>query len=158
MVNQALAALGLPGGKLSAYDVWAERPMADVQQAIKATIAPHTTLTIGLRPAGSHPQIVGTTRHVIQGAIDIADERWDPATRTLSAKSLKLDGRSYAVTVSVPRGLRAAVCKSEVPCTVRRLETGHAVHTVIEWPQGTTQDINWSLTFRSVTRPAATRE
>ncbi len=155
MVNQALTALGLPGGKLSAYDVWAERPMADVQQTLKATIAPHTTLTIGLRPAGSHPQIVGTTRHIIQGAIDIADERWDPATRTLSAKSLKLDGRSYAVTVSVPRGMRAGVCKSEVPCTVRRLETGHAV---IEWPQGTAQDINWSLTFRSVTRPAATRE
>ena len=157
-VSQPLAALGLPPAKLTAYDVWAERPMADVQQMLKATIAPHTTLTIALRPAGSHPQVVGTTRHIVQGAIDIADERWDATTRTLTAKSMKLDGRAYAVTVSVPRGMRAGVCKSDVPCTVRRLQSGQAVHAVIEWPPGSTQDITWSLTFRSATRPAATRD
>jgi hypothetical protein len=155
----ALAALGIPGGggsaRFAAYDVWAESPLADVQQALKATVAPHTTLTVALRPAGTHPQVIGTTRHVIQGAIDIADERWDAATRTLAAQSVKLDGRVYAVTVAVPRGLRPGVCKSDVPCTVRRLPSGHAV---LEWPQGTTQDISWSLGFRTVTRSAANRE
>ena len=40
-------------------------------------------------------------------------------------------------------------------CTVRRVESGHAV---IEWPQGTTRDIDWSLSFRSVARPAGRRE
>jgi len=154
-VTQALAALGIPAARLAAYDVWADRPLADVQQTLKATIAPHTSLTVALRPAGSHPQVVGTTRHLVQGAIDIGEERWDAATRTLAAKAVKLDGRAYAVTVAVPRGMRPGVCKSDVPCTVRRLQTGHAV---IEWPPGTLQDISWSLTFRNVTRPAATRE
>ena len=157
-VTQALAALGIPAQRLTAYDVWAERPLDDVQQAIKATIAAHTTLTIGLRPAGSHPQVIGTTRHIIQGAIDIAEEHWDAATRTLTAKSVKLDGRPYGVTVAVPRGMRPGVCKSDVPCTVRRLQSGPAAHAVIEWAQGATQDINWSLTFRSATRPAAPRQ
>jgi len=153
----AVAALGIPGGgaRYAAYDVWAERALADVQQTFKATLAPHATLTIALRPAGTHPQVIGTTRHVIQGAIDIADERWDAATRTLTVRSVQLDGRAYAVTVAVPKGLRPGVCKSDVPCTVRRLPSGHAV---VEWPQGTTQDVSWSLTFRSATRSAATRE
>ena len=159
-VTQALAALGIPIGgaaaaRFAAYDVWAERPLADVLQTLKATIAPHTTLTVALRPAGSHPQVIGTTRHIIQGAIDIAEERWDATTRTLAAKSVQLDGRAYAVTVAVPRGMRPGICKSDVPCTMRRLQSGHAV---IEWPPGTAQDISWSLTFRNVTRPAATRE
>ena len=156
-VTQALAALGIPNAtaKFSAYDVWAERPLADVQQTLNATLAPHTALMVALRPAGSHPQVIGTTRHVIQGAIDITEERWDAATRTLAAKSVKLDGRAYAVTVAVPKGMRPGSCKSDVPCTVRRLQSGHAV---IEWPAGTVQDVAWSLTFRSVTRPAATRE
>jgi hypothetical protein len=160
-VAQALAALGIPAGgggtsaRFVAYDVWAERPLADVQQTLKATVAPHATLTVALRPVTTHPQVIGTTRHVIQGAIDIADERWDPTTRTLAAKSVKLDGRGYAVTVAVPRGLRPGVCKSDAPCTMRRLQSGHAV---IEWPQGTAQDVSWSLTFRSATRRAATRE
>ena len=157
-VAQALAALGLPAGgsaRFAAYDVWAEQPLAEVQQTLKATLPPHTTLTVGLRPASTHPQVIGTTRHIIQGAIDIAEERWDPAARTLAARSVKLDGRTYAVTVAVPRGLRPGVCKSDVPCTVRRVPSGHAV---IAWPQGTTQDITWSLSFRSVARPAPPRE
>ena len=157
-VTQALAALGIPAARLAAYDVWAERPLADVQQTLKATIAPHTTLTIALRPAVSHPQVVGTTRHIVQGAIDIVDERWEAATRTLAAKSVKLDGRAYAVTMAVPRGMRPGICKSDVPCTVRRVQSGTAAHAVIEWPQGTTQDINWSLNFRNVTRLGAPRD
>jgi hypothetical protein len=153
-VAEALVGLGIRAARFVAYDVWAERPLPDVQQTLKATVAPHTALTVALRPATTHPQVIGTTRHVIQGAIDIAEERWDQATRTLTAKALQLDGRAYAVTVAVPRGLRPGVCKSEVPCTVRRLPSGHAV---IEWPQGTAQDVSWSLTFRSATRPAPRR-
>jgi hypothetical protein len=143
----APAALGIAAPRLAAYDVWADRPLPDVQQALSATLAPHTTLTVALRPAASHPQVIGTTRHVIQGAIDLADEHWEAPTRTLSAKAVNLDGRAYAVTVAVPRGagLRPGVCKADTPCTVRRLPTGHAV---IEWPAGTVKDISWSLTFR----------
>src|SRR2546426_7630250 len=32
---------------------------------------------------------------------------WDAPTRTLHAKSVNLDGRPYAVTIAVPRGMRA---------------------------------------------------
>ncbi len=148
-VSQALAALDIPATRLTAYDVWADRPLADVQQSLKATLAPHTTLTVALRPAAAHPQVIGTTRHVIQGAVDIADERWDAGPRILTGKSVNLDGRAYAVTVAVPRGLRASACKADVPCTVRRLQTGHAV---IEWPAGVTKDIEWQLSFRAVSR------
>jgi hypothetical protein len=155
-LSQALAPLGIPGARFAAYDVWSEAPLPDVaQQTLKATIAPHSTLTVAIRPAATRPQIIGTTRHVVQGAIDVADERWDAGTWTLSAKSTRLDGRPYAVTVSVPRGLRAATCKAEVPCTVRRLASGHAV---IEWAAGTVQDLSWELGFRAATatrRPRA---
>jgi hypothetical protein len=144
-VAPALTALGIPGPRAAAYDVWSDRPLPDVQQALSATLAPHTTLTVALRPVSTHPQVIGTTRHIVQGAIDIVEERWDAATRTLSAKATNLDGRSYTVTVAVPRGMRPAVCRADVPCTVRRLQSGHAV---IEWPAGTVKDMNWSLGFR----------
>jgi hypothetical protein len=145
-VSHSLAALGIAGSRFGAYDVWAEHPLADVQQTLAATIVPHTTLTLALRPTAARPQIIGTTRHVVQGAIDIADERWDAATRTLSVTSINLDGRAYAVTIAVPRGLRPGGCKADVPCTVKRLESGHAV---IEWPAGNAKDLRWSLSFRA---------
>ncbi|MGH7671341.1 MAG: alpha-galactosidase [Gemmatimonadales bacterium] len=145
VISQPVTALGIPGARFGAYDVWAEGPLADVAQTLKATLAPHTTLTVALRAAAARPQVLGTTRHVIQGAVDVADERWDPATQTLGAKAVNLDGRPYAVTVAVPRGLRPGPCKADVPCTVRRLPTGHAV---IEWAAGNVKDISWSLGFR----------
>ena len=123
--------------------------MADVQQTLAATIQPHSTLVVALRPSAARPQIIGSTRHIVQGTIDITDERWDAATRTLGAQSANLDGRPYAVTIAVPRGLRARTCKSAVACTVRRLKSGHAV---IEWPAGTTANVDWSVTFGSAAR------
>jgi hypothetical protein len=150
-VAQSLAALGISGRRFAAYDVWAERPMAELSQTLAATIAPHSTLTVALRSAATRPQIIGTTRHIVQGAIDIGEERWDAATRTLHGKSVNLDGRPYAVTIAVPRGLRPRSCKSDVACTFKRLDTGHAV---IEWPPpaGTANDLDWTVAFGSAAR------
>ncbi|HWC74122.1 MAG TPA: alpha-galactosidase [Gemmatimonadales bacterium] len=149
-ITQPLAVLGIVATKgsrstrFSAYDVWAQQPMAAVQQTLTATIPPHSTLTMALRQAATHPQIVGTTRHVIQGAVDIGEERWDAATRTLHGKAVNLDGRAYAITIAVPRSLLPKGCKADVACTVERRESGHAV---ISWPEGTTNDVAWSLSF-----------
>jgi hypothetical protein len=104
---------------------------------------------MALRPAVARPQVVGTTRHVVQGAVDLTDEAWDAATRALKATSTNLDGGAYAVTIAVPKGLRPGGCKADVPCTVRRLQSGHAV---LEWPAGGDgRDIRWELTFKSTT-------
>ena len=148
-VSQNLAALGVSGPRFAAYDIWSDQPMADVQQTLAATIAPHTTLTIALRSAATRPQVIGTTRHIVQGVVDIGEEQWDATARTLRGKSAQLDGRPYAITIAVPRGLRPRSCKSDVACTLKRLETGHAV---IEWPAGTTTDLDWTVTFGSAAR------
>jgi hypothetical protein len=88
---------------------------------------------------------------VVQGAIDITDEAWDVASRTLSAKSINLDSRAYAVTLAVPKRLRPARCQANVPCNMRRLETGQVVLT---WPAGGDgRDITWELTFRPAAQP-----
>jgi len=46
--------------------------MTDVQQTLGATIAPHSTLVVALRQAVTWPLIIGSTRHIVQGAIDTA--------------------------------------------------------------------------------------
>jgi hypothetical protein len=103
---------------------------------------------VGIRAAVARPQVVGTTRHVVQGCVDLADETWNGATRTLAAKAVNLDGRRYAVTIAVPEGLRPAGCTADVPCALRRLPSGHAV---VEWPAGAAgndgRDIRWEVRF-----------
>ncbi|HYT69960.1 MAG TPA: hypothetical protein VEK78_01180, partial [Gemmatimonadales bacterium] len=66
------------------------------------------------------------------------------------AKSANLDGTAYAVTIAVPKGMRPGACKADVPCAVKRLESGHAV---LEWAAGADgRDIKWELSFRSPAR------
>jgi len=146
-VSVPLTALGITGARFDGYDVWRDAPVAVVTDALAVTLDPQSARVIAIRPAAARPQIIGTTRHVVQGAVDVAEETWDQPTRTLRAKATNLDGRAYAVTISVPKGLRPGTCKADVPCTVKRLETGHAV---LQWPAGGDgRDIRWELAFRS---------
>jgi hypothetical protein len=144
-VRVPIATLGCTGTRFAVYDVWRDAPLADVTEALAATLAPHSALTLALRGALPRPQVIGTTRHVVQGAVDIGAESWDPATRTLRAHSSTLDGRAYAVTIAVPPGMRPAGCTADLPCAVRRLESGHVV---LAWAPADRRDIAWQVRFK----------
>jgi hypothetical protein len=144
-----LAALGLGGTRCNAYDVWRDAPLADSPGSAVITLEPRSARVVALRQASARPQVIGTTRHVVQGAVDLVDETWDAATRTLRARSVNLDKRAYAVTIAVPKRMKPGACKADVPCTVKRLESGHAV---LEWTAGGDgRDIAWELRFRPST-------
>ncbi|MGH7539080.1 MAG: hypothetical protein ACREMF_10610, partial [Gemmatimonadales bacterium] len=149
-VSVPLEALGVGAAGCHAYDVWADAPLPDVRGTLTTQLEPHTVLVAALRPLAARPQVIGTTRHVVQGVVDLEDEAWNPATRTLVARSVRLDRRRYAVTIAVPRGMRPGVCKSDVPCTARRLPGGN---TVIEWAAPEGKDIAWELRFVGTPRP-----
>jgi hypothetical protein len=149
----SLAALGLAGARFNAYDVWRAAPLPDLTRALTAQLDPHSCITVGIRPAAARPQIIGTTRHVVQGAVDVVDETWDAVTRTLRARATNLDRRAYGVTIAVPKGMRPGTWKADVPCSVRRLESGHAV---LEWAAGAGgngSDVGWEIRFRRVGAP-----
>ncbi|HVH69202.1 MAG TPA: glycoside hydrolase family 36 protein [Gemmatimonadales bacterium] len=142
-----LSRLGITGTKFDAYDVWHEAPIPGLQDNLTLALEPRSSRSIAIRAAATRPQLIGTSRHVVQGAVDIVDETWDAATRTLKAKSVNLDGRVYTVTIAVPKRLRPGSCRADVPCSVERLESGHAR---LRWPAGGDgRDIKWELTFRS---------
>ncbi len=126
-VSLPLATLGITGAMFDAYDVWRDAPVASLKGGLALTLEPRAARTIAIRPAAARPQVIGTTRHVVQGAVDVAEESWDATTRTLKAKSTNLDARAYAVTIAVP-------------------------HALLEWPAGGDgRDIGWALNFKSTT-------
>jgi hypothetical protein len=146
-VSVALAALGITGAGFAAYDVWRDAPLADPAGPLGLTLEPRSAFTVALRAAAPHPQVIGTTRHVVQGAVDLVDETWDAAARALRARSVNLDRRAYAVTIAVPPGLRPGACRADVPCRVTRLASGHVV---LEWAAGGDgRDLQWELGFRA---------
>ena len=93
-------------GPLAAYDVWAGRRLPDVDGAVTLPVEAHATTAVSLRRRRRVPFVLGSTRHVVQGAVDLAEERWDARRRVLRARSVRLDGRPYSVTIALPPGFR----------------------------------------------------
>ncbi|HYR31217.1 MAG TPA: alpha-galactosidase [Gemmatimonadales bacterium] len=143
-VTLALRTLGLPAGRYDAYDVWRDAPLAPVRDAVAAYIPPHTSHLLALRPSTSRPQVIGSTRHLVQGAIDVAGEAWDANTRTLSARATNLDAREYAITIRVPDGWRAASCEADVACHMEEVDG----HVILKWAGGEGRDVRWQVRFR----------
>ena len=141
----SLAELGIAGRRFAAYDVWRDALLPDVTDAIAAKVDAHDTAVIAVRAVAARPQVVGTSRHVVQGAVDIAEEKWDADARTLSGRSVNLDDRPYAITIAVPKGLRYGECKADPACAARALDRGGVV---LEWARPEGRDIAWTVKFR----------
>ena len=55
-----------------------------------------------LRAKLERPQIVATSRHVSQGAVDLEGVAWSDATRTLSGRSHVVRGDPYELVIYAP--------------------------------------------------------
>ncbi len=102
------ADLHLPAGSYHLYDFWANAYLGEASTAapVPLTLRPCASQVLAVRPALDRPQILSTSRHLTQGAVDLASLDWDEATQTLSAVSRVVAGDPYAVTLHVPAGRR----------------------------------------------------
>jgi hypothetical protein len=143
-VRARLADLGVQG-PLAVYDVWAERRQPDVTTALSLTVPRRSAIVLGLRRPRRSPFVLGTTRHVVQGALDVADERWDARRKVLSGRATMLDGRPYAITIAVPAGLHPRRCGAEVACSVvHPHHDGRAARLEFE---RTGESVEWEVGF-----------
>jgi hypothetical protein len=149
-----LAALGLDG-PLVAYDVWQDARVGDVDGRWAGLIAPHSATVLSLRRRPRAPCVIGATRHIVQGAVDLADERWDAKRMVLSGRAVRLDERPYAVTLALPAGFAARSCRGDADC---RIETGAPTHEErrtasgppsvrLVFPAPAGRDLSWEVAF-----------
>ena len=159
-----LAAHGV-AGPLLAYDVWADARAADVDGRWSGAVAARSATVLSLRRRTRVPCVIGSTRHIAQGAVDLEGERWDARRRVLGARSVHLDDRPYAVTIALPPGFRARECRCDAECRLEDGRTGgpaegrtggragqgtaargsRVVRLVFPAPQG--RDLAWEVEF-----------
>jgi hypothetical protein len=147
-----LADLGLSPGACVAYDVWNDAPLP-ATDPLRVTLDSHDSRVFGLRPRTDHPQVIGTTRHVIQGTVDLLDEHWDAKARVLSGRAVNLDGRPYGVTIAAS-GWAPVTLEGERPGAIRVIDSEYLV---LEWPQGERGDFGWQLSLKPVPRARRAR-
>jgi hypothetical protein len=85
-----------------AFDFWKQRLVGEVTNELGVTVAPGSVTLLALHAATGAPQVLSTSRHVTQGAIEIEDVRWNEIERTLSGISTGPAHSAHDVFVYVP--------------------------------------------------------
>ena len=143
--------IGLPtAADYVAFDFWANKFVAPFRGELRATLPPASCRVLAIRPASDRPQLISTSRHVTQGIVDVLEEKWDAATRTLSGISRVVTNDPYELRVIVPvgaqswRAVAAANVKQDGPCVRFTLASA------------TSADVPWQIKFEpgSVGLPA----
>ena len=86
-----------------AFDFWSGAPLADCKGDFAFEVPSESCRIIAVREAGNHPVLGSTSRHVTQGVIDVANERWSARNATLTGMSQVVANDPYELRIA---GLR----------------------------------------------------
>jgi hypothetical protein len=155
-IECSLARLGLPAAReFEAFDFWANEFLPPLGATLRTTLPPASCRILALRPASDHPQLLGTSRHVSQGMIDVLEETWQPADQTLRGKSRVVAADRYELRVVVPSGDRSwnacqvTVGADDAAAGVRTefKQEGRYLRAAITSPVG--REVCWQVKFAS---------
>ena len=93
-----------PAKTYLAFDFWNQRFAGVVTDTLQVNVNPGSVALYSLRPKTGEPQIIGTSRHVKMGAVELAAEKYDAATKTLTANSVGPVGSAHSIFVYLPDG------------------------------------------------------
>ncbi len=85
-----------------AYDFWNCRYYGEIRNELKASIPPASVLLLSIHDKPDVPKIISTDRHILQGAVELEDVKWDIEKQTLSGVSSGAPDSSYNVYIYFP--------------------------------------------------------
>jgi hypothetical protein len=99
----SLARLGLdPEKTYLAFDFWRQRLVGEIENEVAVRIEPGSVTLLALHMATGAPQLLSTSRHVMQGAIELEDVSWNAGDGVLSGVSTGPKRSAHDVFVYVP--------------------------------------------------------
>jgi alpha-galactosidase len=106
----------LPSEPVHVLDLWQDCYFGVHQGEIRfASMPPHSAKLLSLRPVANHPQVISTTFHFSQGAVEIEDARFDAAQRALTVRLTPPARRQGEVIIHVPPPYQEQRLESDAP-------------------------------------------
>jgi hypothetical protein len=134
------ARLGLEEGGWICVDGWSGRSYGLSDGHMTVDVPPGACRVIGYWRDLGRPQVVGTTRHITQGAVDLEKVSWDDRRLRLSGVSRVVAGEPYILRIFVPEGFTPV--KPDVQWD------GRVVLLALE-PQAKNRKMSWRVDFRA---------
>jgi hypothetical protein len=103
-----LADLHLPAqeGPYLVFDYWNHAFIGAVAERFDVLLRPCASRVFAVHKLLDRPQVISTSRHLSQGAVDLERLEWDAARMTLSGASRGIAGEAYEVVLYAPAGWR----------------------------------------------------
>ncbi len=85
-----------------AYDFWNDKFIGKLEGSMRLEqeLRAGEARMISVHESLERPQVISTDRHIMQGYIDIVDNKWDSETKTLSGISKIIGDDPYVITIA----------------------------------------------------------
>ena len=95
-----------PNEEVMAWEFWNEQYMGTVTGGLTVRLPPQSARVYRLSSKRSHPWILSTDMHVLQGKVEVLDATWDLERGTLTIRATRPKGETGNLFVVAPKGLR----------------------------------------------------
>jgi hypothetical protein len=142
-------AIGLdPAASYYVYDFWSDTLVGKFPGTakIEKNLGPSHCAMLSIRKVQSNPQVLSTDRHVLQGWVDLADVKWDAASKKLSGVARVIGGEPFRIVLA---GNGRKPLRASAGNTLARLEQ-HPVggeFTTLVMERKDNGATNWSVEF-----------
>jgi hypothetical protein len=97
-IDYPLERLGLKSGvEYAAFAYWTNKLIEPLRDRLRFHLPASSSAVIALRAVSNHPQVIGTSRHIMQGLIDLTNEQWRDGE--LSGVSKVVAGDPYELRI-----------------------------------------------------------
>ena len=134
----------LPKKSYLLYELWSGRFLGELNRQISIDVAPTSSAIISIHEKKTYPILLSTSRHITQGAVDLADEKWDEAKRTLTVVCDNLLDGEYSAIIYAPEGFSSP--RIVAPCKSSSEEIAANVYRVKLFPYGSPK-LTWKAVF-----------
>jgi len=142
--SDSLEKLGLDGKTdYVAFDYWKNALVPTIKRQLQIIVPGQSCCVLAVRPVANHPQLISTSRHITQGIVDVLEEKWDSATKTLSGRSKVVGGDPYELRIVVPDNNWSAAAPMIADSIT---QNDNLVRVTI--PSANSGEVSWSVKFK----------
>ncbi len=130
------------------YDFWNDALVGKLPGTAKVekTLEPSACAMLSIRKALPHPQVLSTSRHVLQGWVDLFNVKWDAATRQLTGTAKVIGGEPFRIVLAC-NGFKPAGANTATGRVDLDTHPSGAEYATLALENDATSDAAWSVTF-----------
>lgn len=147
-----LRRLGLPR-QVVAADIWTQAQFTSSDGYLRVSLKPTSCLMLSVRALPGHPQVVFTSRHVIQASADGIESKWDSARKQLFGSCRLVGGDDYAMGIYLPPGFERTEVSSSPQVDLKEEKKGDLLLVRLRSPES--RRIQWTVKAREAKRRQA---